>query len=104
VCARLDDHSEFGTQFSPRISILFRPDDLTVRASYGHGYFAPTPSLDINYQFNQLETGITLVSSIVENVTELETFSSQIGGPFNRVRLTNATGESRIYGSEPLLT
>ncbi|AGH44684.1 TonB-dependent receptor, plug [Paraglaciecola psychrophila 170] len=104
VSARVDDHSEFGTQFSPRISMLYRPDDLTMRASYGLGYFAPTPfveeieaaglarlsplsdiqeetavtsSLDISYQFNQLETGITLFSSIVENVTELETFSSQ---------------------------
>ncbi len=130
VSARVDDHSEFGTQFSPRISMLYRPDDLTIRASYGRGYFAPTPfveeieaaglarlsplndiqeetavtsSLDFSYQFNQLETGVTLFSSVVENVTQLEAFSLQIGGPLNRVRLTNATGESRIYGSELML-
>jgi outer membrane receptor protein involved in Fe transport len=130
VSVRVDDHSEYGTQFSPRVSMLYRPDDLAIRASYGRGYFAPTPfveeieaaglarlsplsdirqetavtsSLDISYQFNQLETGVTLFSSIVENVTELETFPSQSGGPLNRVRLINANGESRIYGSELML-
>jgi len=46
LSARLDDHSEFGTQFSPRISMLYRPDDWTIRASYGRGYFAPTPFVE----------------------------------------------------------
>lgn len=127
---RLDDHSEFGTQFSPRISMLYRPDDWTIRASYGRGYFAPTPfveaieaaglsrlepienleeesaitsSLDIGYQFETIEAKVTLFASTVEGVTELEAFASQDGGPLDRVRLVNATGESRIYGSEWLL-
>ena len=93
LSARLDDHSEFGTQFSPRISMLYRPDDWTVRASYGRGYFAPTPfveeieaaglsrlaplndiqeetavtySLDIGYQLNKLETNVTFETTIKE--------------------------------------
>jgi len=130
LSARLDDHSEFGTQFSPRISMLYRPDDWTIRASYGRGYFAPTPfveeieaaglsrleplneireetavtsSLDIGYQFNKLETNVTFFASSVDGVTELEAFSSQSGGPLDRVRLLNAAGESRIYGSELML-
>ena len=33
VSARLDEHSEYGTQFSPRISMLYSPGDLTIRGS-----------------------------------------------------------------------
>ncbi|MGB6136357.1 MAG: TonB-dependent receptor, partial [Shewanella sp.] len=29
--ARIDDHSEYGTQFSPRVSVLYRPNELTIR-------------------------------------------------------------------------
>ncbi|MFT4653308.1 MAG: outer membrane receptor for ferrienterochelin and colicins [Patiriisocius sp.] len=127
---RLDDHSEFGSQFSPRISMLYRPNDWTIRASYGRGYFAPTPfveeieaaglsrlaplndiveetavtsSLDIGYQLNKLETNVTFFASTVTGVTKLKAFSSQSGGPLDRVRLQNAAGESRIYGSELML-
>jgi outer membrane receptor protein involved in Fe transport len=130
LSGRIDEHSEFGSQFSPRVSMLYRPGDWTVRASYGRGYFAPTPfvekieaaglvrlaplnniqeetavtsSLDIGYQLNKLETSVTLFSSIVDGVTELEAFSSQNTGPLDRVRLVNAAGESRIYGSELML-
>ncbi len=130
ISARLDDHSEFGSQFSPRISLLYRPDDWTIRASYGRGYFAPTPfveeieaaglsrleplnniraetaitsSLDIGYQYNKLETNLTFFTSSVDGVTELQALASQTGGPLDRVRLLNAAGKSRIYGSEILL-
>jgi outer membrane receptor for ferrienterochelin and colicin len=130
LSARMDDHSEFGTQFSPRISILYRPSDLTVRASYGRGYFAPTPfveeieaaglsrlapldnlqeetavtsSVDVTYQRDKLETSVTVFASQVEGVTKLQAFSSQINGPLDRVRLLNAQGDSRIYGSELML-
>lgn len=42
--ARVDDHSRYGTQFSPRISVLMRlADGWTLRASAGEGFFAPTP-------------------------------------------------------------
>ncbi|MDZ7869570.1 MAG: TonB-dependent receptor [Rheinheimera sp.] len=128
--ARLEQHSEFGTQFSPRVSLLYRPGDLTVRASYGRGYFAPTPfveeieaaglsrlealgelaeesaqtaSLDLTYTFDVIESSVTLFGSDVENVTELEAFAvGGIGMP-DRVRLVNAPGTSKIRGSEMLL-
>ena len=41
--ARLDQHSEFGTFFSPRISGLLRRGSWSSRVSFGTGFFAPTP-------------------------------------------------------------
>ena len=39
---RLDNHSEFGTHFSPKLSTLYRmTDDLRLRFSYGQGFRAP---------------------------------------------------------------
>jgi iron complex outermembrane receptor protein len=43
VSGRLDWHSEYGTFFSPRISALFRSGGWTSRASFGTGFFGPTP-------------------------------------------------------------
>ncbi|WP_339718982.1 TonB-dependent receptor [uncultured Paraglaciecola sp.] len=127
--ARLDEHSEYGTQFSPRISLLYRPGDLTIRGSYGKGYFAPTPfveeieaaglsrletlqniqeehaetaSVDFTYTYESIETSLTLFASNVDNATELESFASTNEGVLDRVRLVNAEGESQIRGSELL--
>jgi outer membrane receptor for ferrienterochelin and colicins len=42
--ARVDEHSRYGTQFSPRLSVLMRlADSWSLRASAGEGFFAPTP-------------------------------------------------------------
>lgn len=42
--ARVDEHSRYGTQFSPRLSVLLRlADGWSLRASAGEGFFAPTP-------------------------------------------------------------
>ncbi|PKH98952.1 TonB-dependent receptor, partial [Shewanella sp. 11B5] len=128
--ARIDEHSEYGTQFSPRVSVLYRPSDLTIRGSYGEGYFAPTPfveeieaaglsrlapidnlqeeraktaSLDVSYTFDDVETSLTLFGSNVDNVTGLEAFSANNDGTLDAVRLVNAPGESQIRGSEVLL-
>ena len=39
---RLDNHSEFGTHFSPKLSTLYRmTDNLRLRFSYGQGFRAP---------------------------------------------------------------
>ncbi|MBQ4831083.1 TonB-dependent receptor [Alteromonas sp. MMG017] len=130
LSARVDDHNEFGTQFSPRVSLLYRPGDITVRGSYGQGYFAPTPfveeieaaglsrlasiddleeekaetaSLDVTYTLGNVETSLTLFGSNVDNVTELEAFSSNGTSELDRVRLVNAEGESKIRGSEFLV-
>lgn len=130
VSARVDEHSDFGTQVSPRVSLLYRPGDLTIRGSYGKGYYAPTPfveeieaaglsrlapiqglveeqaetaSLDFTYTYNNIETSFTLFGSNVENVTELEALSSEENMMLDRVRLVNADGESQIRGSEVLV-
>ncbi|RKQ71697.1 iron complex outermembrane receptor protein/outer membrane receptor for ferrienterochelin and colicins [Litorimonas taeanensis] len=130
LSGRLDEHSEFGTQFSPRASVLYKPGDWTIRGSYGQGYFAPTPfvedieaaglsrleplssleeetahtaSFDIGYKRGAIETNISLFSSQVKQVTELEAFASTISGPLDRVRLVNAEGETNIKGGEFLL-
>lgn len=130
ISARLEDHSALGTKFSPRVSLLYRPGDITVRASYGRGYFAPTPfveeieaaglsrlealtdlaeetaqtaSIDVTYRFESIESSVTLFGSDIKNVTELEAFSVDGAAVPNRVRLVNAPGESKIRGSELLL-
>ena len=46
LSARSDWHSEYGTQFSPRISMLYKPENWIVRGSYGQGFFAPTPFIE----------------------------------------------------------
>jgi iron complex outermembrane receptor protein len=44
---RVDMHSAFGTFFSPRLSLLFRPAGMwTARISGGRGHFAPSPFTD----------------------------------------------------------
>jgi iron complex outermembrane receptor protein len=40
---RLDFHSEYGTFFSPRVSVLARSGHWTSRGSLGTGFFASTP-------------------------------------------------------------
>ena len=130
LSARADWHNEYGTQFSPRISMLYKPENWTVRGSYGKGFFAPTPfiediedpglshleplenieeehantaSVDISYTFDSVETSVTLFSSDVENVTELEVINQQLTPSDKNVRIVNAPGQSEIRGAEFLL-
>src|SRR3546814_1130153 len=44
--ARWDAHSEYGSRVSPRLSLLYKPSRWTVRASVGHGFYAPTPFVE----------------------------------------------------------
>lgn len=119
--ARLDDHSDFGTRLSPRLSLLFRPDRWTVRASVGRGFYAPTPfvdaideaglsrleplgplkaevadtaSLDIGYAKGPFETNLTLFGSDIDNSLQLVDVAT------DRVRLVNAAGVTRTRGAE----
>ncbi|MGB1291376.1 MAG: TonB-dependent receptor plug domain-containing protein [Pseudoalteromonas sp.] len=130
LSARADWHNEYGTQFSPRISMLYKPENWTVRGSYGKGFFAPTPfiediedaglshleplenieeehantaSIDISYTFDSVETSVTFFSSDVENVTELEVINQQLTPSGKNVRIINAQGQSEIRGAEFLL-
>lgn len=41
--ARFDEHSEFGSNFSPRAYVVYTPtDNWTLKGGYGEGYKAPT--------------------------------------------------------------
>jgi iron complex outermembrane receptor protein len=43
LAGRHDDYSDFGSNFSPKLSVRWQPlDNLTVRGSYGQGFRAPT--------------------------------------------------------------
>jgi iron complex outermembrane receptor protein len=122
--ARLDVHSEYGTQLSPRLSALYRPGPWTVRASLGRGFYAPTPfveeieaaglsrleplsgleaetaataSLDVGYARGPIEASVTLFASDIAKATRIETVAA------DRVRLVNVDGKTRILGSELLL-
>ena len=122
--ARWDDHSEYGGQFSPRLSLLYRPGPWTIRASWGRGFYAPTPfveeteaaglsrlepltglvaetadtlSLDIGYASGALETGLTLFASDIDDAMRLQTVAA------DRVQLVNQNGVTRTRGVEALL-
>lgn len=128
--ARLDRHSEYGTQFSPRLSALYRPGPWKVRASVGRGFYAPTPfvdeieaaglsrlaplsglkaetaesaSVDFGYARGPVEANVTLFGSNVEDSTRLLPFSSSGVGAPDRVRLINVPGETRLRGMELML-
>ena len=122
--ARVDFHDTYGTQFSPRLSLLARPGDFTFRASVGRGFYAPTPfveeieaaglsrllvpqgleaesavtgSLDVGYAAYGFEATATLFASQMENAVRLETASP------TSVGLVNSAQEERIVGGELLL-
>lgn len=121
---RVDFHSEYGTQISPRFSALFRPGNWTVRGSFGGGFFAPTPfveeieaaglsrleplgalapekartaSLDVGYADGPWEANLTLFGADIDNATELVETAP------DHVRLVNIAGETRVRGTEMLL-
>lgn len=120
---RWDDHSEYGSYVSPRLSVLYRPGPLRIRASLGQGFYAPTPfieeieaaglsrlqsplalkaetastaSFDIGYAIGGAEVSTTLFASNIDNAVQLQTVSA------NSVRLINANGETRTRGAELL--
>jgi outer membrane receptor for ferrienterochelin and colicins len=126
--ARADFHSEYGSQFSPRLSVLYRTGPWTLRASGGRGFYAPTPfveeieaaglsrleplsglraetaetaSLDLGYRRGPLEVNVSLFASNINGATRLEDIAP------DRVRLVNGPGQTRNYvfvdASEPNL-
>ncbi len=121
--ARWDDHSVYGGQFSPRLSLLYKPGPWTVRASWGRGFYAPTPfveeteaaglsrleplsalleetagtaSLDLGYATGPWELGLTFFASDIEDAVRLQTTAP------DRVRLVNVDGVTRTRGVEAL--
>lgn len=124
--ARIDDHNEYGTFFSPRFSALFRPhDDWTVRASIGSGFAAPTPVMEeteetslallLPLQNLKAERAVSYSLDVQwqEDGWELDgsIFGSQIRDPLTiaaaaqpgRLELINADGPRRVIGAEFLL-
>lgn len=121
--ARVDFHNEYGTQFSPRLSVLYKPGHWTIRASGGRGFYAPTPfveeieaaglsrleplgelepetaqtaSLDVGYARGPLELNATLFGSNLKNTTVIQPIAA------DRVRLENEPGTTKIRGTELL--
>ncbi len=122
--ARVDFHDEFGAQFSPRLSALYRPGNWTIRGSFGGGFFAPTPfvdeieaaglsrleplgeleaetartaSLDVGYADGPWEANVTLFGANIENATRLREIAP------DRVELVNIDGTTQVRGTELLL-
>jgi outer membrane receptor for ferrienterochelin and colicins len=122
--ARWDDQNEYGDQFSPRLSALYRFEPWSIRASWGRGFYAPTPfveeteaaglsrleplagldaetaqtaSLDFAYASGAFEVGLTLFGSEIDDAVRLQAVSA------DRVRLINADGKTRTSGLEALL-
>jgi iron complex outermembrane receptor protein len=51
---RYDDYSDYGSDVSPKLSVRYNPtDELVLRASWGKGFRAPTPS-QVNNFFENL--------------------------------------------------
>jgi outer membrane receptor for ferrienterochelin and colicins len=121
--ARWDNHSEYGSHFSPRLTLLYRPGPFRVRASYGEGFHAPTPfveeieaaglarleplgaleaetaqtgSIDVGYQSGPVELGATLFMSDIDQAVQLQDVDT------DSVRLINAAGPTRTRGGELL--
>lgn len=121
---RVDFHNRYGTQFSPRLSLLYRSGPWTVRASGGRGFYAPTPfveeveaaglsrleplaglraetaetaSFDLGYKRGPVEANVILFGSNIGGATRLETVAA------DRVRLVNGPGQTRVRGVEALL-
>ncbi len=121
--ARLDSHSEYGTFLSPRLSSLVRLGGFTSRASYGTGFFGPTPlteeteaagltrlrieeplvtergrsfALDLGYATGIMATTVTYFRSRIENPVIVERE--------DRYVLRNLDGTSENEGLEVLLT
>lgn len=120
---RLDWDSEYGTFFSPRISTLVRLGGFTSRASYGTGFFGPTPlteeteaagltrlqvqeplvaergrslAVDVGYAVGALASTVTYFRSRIENPVVVEREDNFL--------LRNLDGTSENEGVEVLVT
>lgn len=120
---RVDFHSRYGTQASPRLSLLYRDGPWTLRASGGRGSYSPTPfveeieaaglsrleplsglraetaataAFDLGYRRGPIELNMTLFGSNISGATRLEQVAP------DRVRLVNGPGRTRARGVELL--
>jgi outer membrane receptor for ferrienterochelin and colicins len=124
---RGDHHSEYGARVSPRVSMLYRSGPWTVRASFGQGFYAPTPfveeteaaglarlaplrglraesartaSVEAGRLIGSLEASLVLFASQVDGAVQLD---PAMPGDGYGVRLVNSPGATRSRGAEVLL-
>jgi outer membrane receptor for ferrienterochelin and colicins len=125
--ARLDRHSEYGTQLAPRLSALARfGPTWTLRLSGGGGYFAPSPfteeteviglsplapmrdireerarsgSIDLGGVMRAVEVNVTVFGSVVDAPVGLRAAA----GSAERVELVNVDDPTRTAGAELLM-
>ena len=120
--ARVDVHNRYGTFVSPRLSVLFKPAEWTVRGSVGRGFYAPTPfveeiesaglsrlaplsglkaevadtaSIDVGRVFGRTELNASVFGSRVNNAATLVPLAGGLG-----VQLVNNPGQTRTRGVE----
>ncbi len=125
--ARVDRHSEYGTQLAPRISGLVRLGPIwTLRISGGGGYFAPSPfteeteviglmpleplqdlreeqarsgSIDLGGALGPVDVNATAFASVVKDPVAL----GKVNESSDRVELANLGGATRTAGAELLV-
>jgi len=79
IAGRRDDYSDYGSDFSPKVSVRWQAmDDLTLRASYGEGFRAPT--LDILTQLDSFSADSVRDPQSCLNQGQVATCSLQING------------------------
>jgi outer membrane receptor for ferrienterochelin and colicins len=128
--ARWDEHNVYGSQFSPRVSVLYRPGPWILRTSIGGGFFAPTPfteeteaaglsrlapvtglraerartlSLDAGRTVGAVELNGTVFAARVTDAVRLVPMGGEQTGGAAQVRLRNVAGATRTHGAEVLL-
>jgi iron complex outermembrane receptor protein len=122
---RVDFHSDFGTFFSPRVSVLAKPaTGWSARLSMGTGFYVPTPfieeteatglsrlaplgdlepergrsvSLDIGWKYQWLELTGTVFRSRIDDVLLLR--DNEASSPYP-VQIINAPGPGKTAGTE----
>ena len=120
---RWDAHSDYGSHVSPRVSALYRPGPWTIRATFGRGFYAPTPfveeteanglarllpyaklkaeiadsgSIDFGYASGPFEANLSLFASNIDHAQQLQMVDA------DHVTLVNADGVTRTRGAEVL--
>ena len=122
---RVDFHNEFGTFFSPRVSLLVRPlPRWSARLSAGTGFYPPTPfldeiddvglsrltplgnleaergrsaSFDVSWRHESLELTGTLFRSRIDHALQVREDADAAGKPLS---IVNAAGPGNTSGTE----
>lgn len=84
--ARFDEHSEFGSNFSPRAYVVYTPtDNWTLKGGYGEGYKAPTIK-QLSPEYLSLGTGRPFDIIGNEHLKPEKNKSHEISAEYNATR------------------